>query len=140
MKKPRKTATMKPTDDQEFDQFWAEYPRKEGTSKKEAAASYRRARKTASAGEILIGLRVYPFSTETKFQPHAATWLNQRRWEQHKDTAPQRVIVAPTPPSRSSWLSRYDHLALPFDRTPAASRARVGTEELFTIDAQQGDD
>lgn len=135
-----KTRQPRQTDDQEFDAFWAEYPRREGTSKAKAAAAYRKARKTASAGEILIGLRAYPFSPEVSFQPHATTWLNQRRWEKHTNTAPQTVIAPPAPPSRSAWLSRYDDLALPFGCTPAARRERLDTEELFTIDVRPGGD
>lgn len=128
------------TDDQEFDQFWSEYPRREGTSKAKTLAAYRKARRTASAAEILIGLRVYPFSPEVNYQPHAVTWLNQRRYEQHTNVAPPRVALAPTPPSRTSWLSKFDDLCLPFGCTPAARRTRMDADDQLTIDVQAAGD
>lgn len=73
-----------PADDA-FAQFWRDYPRKkEGRAacQKSWASAVRR----ASPGEILSGLRRYPFKTD--FLPMASTWLNQSRWTSEPDTAP----------------------------------------------------
>lgn len=67
--------------DQEFEDFWRQYPRRPNNPKKTALASYLRARKSASAAEILAGLERYQFDPNPRFRPMAATWLNQRRWE-----------------------------------------------------------
>lgn len=83
------------TDD--FDEFWAAYPKKE--NKYPAMQAYIRARKSASADEIMQGLNRYKRyiqaeNTEKQFIAHASTWLNQHRWEnkyeieKKPDTAP----------------------------------------------------
>lgn len=65
----------------EFQTFWDAYPRHRNTSKMTARKSWVRARLSASAEEIMAGLARYEFNPEPRYQPHAATWLNQRRWE-----------------------------------------------------------
>lgn len=68
--------------DAEFEaHFWPVYPRKvaKGTARK----CYRTARKRASFELIMTGLRRFvPIATdkETRFIPHASTWLNGERW------------------------------------------------------------
>lgn len=71
-----------PTD--EFDQFWAAYPRK--TGKDDARKAFSRARKRVSLRVIAEGLNAQlptwpdPKSSEGRFIPHPATWLNGGRW------------------------------------------------------------
>src|SRR5690606_10755764 len=81
-----------PTDalDDDFAEWYAAYPRKVG--KQAAIKAYRKARKIASAQQILDGLRrQLPklAAAEVRFRPHPATWLNEGRWEDEDGTAPQ---------------------------------------------------
>lgn len=71
-----------------FADFWALYPRK--VSKAEAENAWTRATKRTPADAIVEGLRrqLPGFqSKEAEFIPHAATWLNRRRWEDEPDRA-----------------------------------------------------
>lgn len=67
-----------------FDWFWEEYPRKVG--KEEARKSYNRLRPRTQEtyDAVMAGLRWYVKGEwegrEPSKIPHAATWLNQRRW------------------------------------------------------------
>ena len=83
------------TDD--FDEFWAAYPKK--VDKYVARQSYTKARQKATADEIMQGLNRYKQylsaeQTEKQFIANASTWLNQHRWENQyeiekkPDTAP----------------------------------------------------
>lgn len=66
-----------------FEAFWTLYPRK--VAKGTAAKAYTTAFKIATEETILAGLKkqlaANRFSKEEKYIPHAATWLNGRRWE-----------------------------------------------------------
>ena len=67
--------------DEEFNQFWAAYPRRIG--KGAARKSFDKASKIASHQEIMGGLFAqlpYFRSLDPKFVPHPSTWLNQERW------------------------------------------------------------
>lgn len=72
-----------------FADFWRAYPLK--TGKGAAEKSYTKALLLISGpdppGVLLLALeRVKPTWREPKFIPHAATWLNQRRWEDEPET------------------------------------------------------
>lgn len=83
-KKPKQRKRKAPTYSQSFEHFWSEYPRK--TAKAKAWASwkgldiecqrdaYRAIKAQVKGGHFLgrDGVDIYP---------HAATWLNQCRWE-----------------------------------------------------------
>jgi hypothetical protein len=68
-----------------FEQFWQAYPRKD--AKSDAAKAYARLKPDeALQATILAALRRQAQSDQwkrdgVKFVPHAATWLNGRRWE-----------------------------------------------------------
>ena len=69
------------SDETEFAEWYAEYPRKEG--KGEAKRAYKTARKKAAAQTIMAGLRrQLPElkQRERQYIPHPATWLNGERW------------------------------------------------------------
>lgn len=66
----------------EFEKFWSAYPRKEGKQKARSAFE----KVTVSLEVLLIALESQKKSSQwTKdngqFIPHAATWLNGKRWE-----------------------------------------------------------
>jgi hypothetical protein len=65
-----------------FEKFWSAYPRKEGKQKARSAFE----KVTVSLDVLLIALEAQKKSSQwTKdngqFIPHAATWLNGKRWE-----------------------------------------------------------
>ena len=68
-----------------FDKFWKEYPRK--TAKQNAQKAFKKIKVTPELFEsIMSALLVQRETVEWKkdggqFIPHAATWLNGRRWE-----------------------------------------------------------
>ncbi len=66
--------------DAEFLAWWAVYPRK--TARPTAAQAYAKARKKASAQELLAAARAYAQRPveDPKFLCMPATWLNQERW------------------------------------------------------------
>jgi len=69
-----------------FEDFWEHYPRKVGkTGRGGAEGAWRAAIKRCDAATILAGLLGWVrywqrTSTETRFIPYPATWLNQSRW------------------------------------------------------------
>ena len=70
-----------------FETFWKLYPRK--VSKRVAESSWNRLNKAEQAlalEAIQQHLQYWKLKeTETEFIPHAATWLNQGRWEDELD-------------------------------------------------------
>ena len=67
--------------EEDFLQFWKIYPRSEGKAK--AARAFRKALKIASFDTILAGvtrLANDPNKPSLTYIPHAATWLNDERW------------------------------------------------------------
>lgn len=74
-----------------FDEFWTQYPRKEGKAKAETAWKRLKPDEVTRA-EIMAALarsKTTPQWSEDggRFIPHAATWLNGRRWEDEPTVA-----------------------------------------------------
>lgn len=69
--------------DQKFEEFWKLYPRK--VNKAKALQVFTKLEKEIPI--ILEKLKVYPFSKEIAYVPHATTWLNGRRWEDETTTS-----------------------------------------------------
>ncbi len=81
-----------PSPDAEFEEAYRLYPRHVGRG--QAMRAYRSARKIATHGEIMAGIRrmaVESRTTDPKFIPHLATWLNGQRWldEEAKANGPE---------------------------------------------------
>jgi hypothetical protein len=89
-------AEIVPEDD--FARFWSNYPRK--TQKATAAKRWhtmKRADRLAALDALPTHVEHWQHErTEQKFIPHAATWLNQRRWED----------VLPEPQAQTLGLSK----------------------------------
>jgi hypothetical protein len=71
---------------QAFAEFWEMYPRKVGRAAAEKA--FAKAAGKARTDDIIFGLsqqRAIMAEKETQFIPHAATWLNQERWNDNVD-------------------------------------------------------
>jgi len=65
---------------QEFDSFWAKYPKKDG--KLAAFKAYQKAKKRATAEQIVEGLLVSPqLQRDTQYIPCCSKWLNGNGWE-----------------------------------------------------------
>lgn len=78
--------TTTPAGAEEFDDFWAIYPRREG--KGAAKKAWAKAVKTIPADELLPVVRSYAVrmhGSEKRFIPFPATWLNQERWADEVD-------------------------------------------------------
>ena len=72
----------------EFDEWYATYPRKKGRGA--AAKAYAKARKQATADQLTDGLAAAVTdwtrrATKPEYIPHPATWLNQQRWLDEAD-------------------------------------------------------
>lgn len=99
-----------------FERFWKAYPRSPNMSKKLAKAAYDKALRRATPDEIFMGLTGYDkWLNEPKQKDHpvchAATWLNQDRWEGFLDCAavdnPTLQTVSRGTPEHSAWLAYY---------------------------------
>ena len=69
--------------EEEFEVFWATYPRRVG-GKKHTHARWRKAVPEAGAEVILEAVKAQLGSGQLnagKYTPYPATWLNQGRWE-----------------------------------------------------------
>lgn len=76
--------------DAEFDAFWAQYPKKE--SKAAARKAWNKI-KASEVQEIMDSLGQHKASAQWqredgRFIPYAATWLNNRRWEDELEPLP----------------------------------------------------
>ena len=79
-----------------FEQFWEAYPRK--IAKAAAEKAFRKAMKSKNPPtlpDLLAAIDTYKADlTDLQYCCHAATWLNQRRWE---DTLPKKVARVEIP-------------------------------------------
>ena len=76
-----------------FDKFWKIYPRKIGKGK--AKDAFNKAVLKTTLLTIMDAVSEYAQSVhgkDAKFIPHAATWLNQERWDDDIE-APQGVDI-----------------------------------------------
>jgi len=75
----------------DFDSFWAAYPRRE--AKLDAVKAYAKARTQASAAEILDGVERYKqtMPEEKRYRPLPASWLNAGRWMDEYDEPVQKA-------------------------------------------------
>lgn len=74
----------------DFDTFWAAYPRRE--AKLAAMKAYDKARRLASATEILDGVERYKrtMPEDKQYRPLPASWLNAGRWMDEIDEPARR--------------------------------------------------
>jgi hypothetical protein len=83
----------------DFDAFWVAYPKRQGLNPKHPARTKfdRAVANGAAAQDIIKGAKAYASDPSTKigteFVAMAATWLNQRRWEDY--AAQAATPVAP---------------------------------------------
>lgn len=85
-----------------FADFWGVYPFKRG-GRAAAVKAYRGAARRATPAAILSGVKAYRDHcarerTEERFVAHAATWLNQSRWDEFAEKA-----AAPAQRAKFAW-------------------------------------
>jgi len=129
---------QKQTYDSEFERFWKAYPNRTG-SKSEAAKWFTRNKPTPDFIDMLIAdaaKRYKEFRGERlNLVPHAATYLNQRRWEGELpkgawdgvplvQSAPARLTMAP-----EVAKSNADYLKSAAQRVIAAKDRELGRTE-----------
>jgi hypothetical protein len=85
-----------------FDQFWTLYPRK--TSKQSASKAFAKLKDEDQQAAINNISRLY-FETPVQFVPHAATYLNQGRWEDQ--VIPRNATFNPLNQSDDEPLPSY---------------------------------
>ena len=79
---PESRTNARETRGAEFEKFWAEYPRKEGKQKARAAFEKVGVPLQTLLDAITAQKRSAQWSKDNgQFIPHAATWLNGKRWE-----------------------------------------------------------
>lgn len=88
----------------EFIAFWQIYPRRDGRGKAKTALAS--ALKKTTIAEIVQGVANYPFSSDPRFVPFPATFLNQERWHRVEISTPP-TVQAPKQ-DRSTWRDAYD--------------------------------
>ena len=99
--------------DERFDRFWKAYPRKVG--KASARKAWAKLKPSAELTGQMIKTLTWQKGTEQwtkdngQFIPYPATWLNQGRWEDERET-PQEIKPAPRhrttlTPDMKKWLA-----------------------------------
>lgn len=85
---PRKTSASNAAYSDDFESFWATYPRRE--AKRQAWKAWQGALRRASAERITTGAARYrdDLNREDEYTKHASTWLNADGWDD--DPLPQR--------------------------------------------------
>lgn len=93
----------------DFGEFWKHYPRKVG--KLAAFREYAKARRHASAAEILAGVERYRqhLPDDLQFVCHARTWLHQGRWEdEYEVERPSKAVwTCPHTPACSPTFKEW---------------------------------
>lgn len=90
-----------PSVDAEFEAWWQEYPKGRRVKKPEARMEYRRARKKASADDLLTGVIAYARlmdaqRVEPRYIVHPSRWLKNERWDDDDlDTPPPSPFDGP---------------------------------------------
>lgn len=117
-----------------FDEFWSLYPRK--VAKEMAWRAWERLSPDAQRAcldSIRKWRRVWTMDgQDTRFLPHAATWLNQSRWT---DEVPEPISHRPT--SASHVIHQPPPEAEP-PRTPMPDEVRVALAELMKKKVTRG--
>lgn len=95
------------TRDSAFEDFWKAYPAERRAGKPSALRAWRKIEVDEQLA-VMLGLSLWAqywkaVGTENRFIPHAATWLNDRRWE----NPPQTKLVLSEGPSGHHWSNRH---------------------------------
>lgn len=133
---PKTESTNLSSDDalaEEFEEFWAAYPKRQNNPKAPAKAKYLNARRRLLVSRLTLvnAAKAYARSRENedpKFTKMAATWLNQRCWEEWAQAEPE-IALKPVVTQKIS-NEDMDRLVEAFHYEPNAVRVRVA-EAIF---------
>ena len=114
VEKPKRRSRKKTEDaDPWFTAFWDVYPRQTGYGA--ASDAFAKAIANGADPTVIIqsaaayAARCQAIRKETQFTPHPATWLNQKRWNDAEEAAPQvRSKVDDAFASGMELLARYE--------------------------------
>jgi hypothetical protein len=135
-KKNRRVARATTPLDEKFEQFWSEYPKRDGDNPKAPArkAFHAAVNRGENADEIIAGLRIAKERNrgkiDPKFIPQCRTWVQQERWKDH--------LAKPELPEPIDWDARCASYResrswLPaWGPEPGFSGCRVPRETLLT--------
>lgn len=86
--------TLSPPDG--WEEFWATYPPRKGSSKADAMRAFTKATSNGvTADDIITAAEAYATERtgqDQKYTAHASTWLNGKRWETHDNAEPDRAL------------------------------------------------
>lgn len=102
---------ISPPPAEEFDRFWAEYPRKEG--KGDARKAFATARKRVDLEVIMDGLRRYKIASVLKdkqFLKMPGPWLRSERWDDEPVAVQSPEVV------KDQWCPMHDYYPMPCDK------------------------
>ncbi len=106
------TADAATTIDTDFDSWWAAWPRK--VAKQAALKAYRSARRKKASADLLITSAADQVAAwrsagkELEFIPHAATWLNEERYNDVVERPKFHVISNPESPWAGTRIAASD--------------------------------
>ena len=92
---------------QAFERFWSVYPRK--IAKGAAERAWDKAARVTPPDAIIAAVEAAVWPADPQFIPHAATWLNQKRW---LDEAPARTLTLAEQYALKAVLLADDETAL----------------------------
>lgn len=100
----RSSKRARTTGNEDFDAFWAAYPRK--VDKQDALRAYAKALAVVDAATLLAAAKAHAAyyakaGRDAENIPHAATWLNKRRWDD--ELGPEHVPRDPEQFLRDEW-------------------------------------
>lgn len=93
--------------DDDFDRFWAVFPRR--TGKGAARTAWAKARKLSDPERIILAAERFAGirkDEDPRFTPHPATWLNQQRWDDEPEQPRLRVVGG-----HQAWTNPADQSA-----------------------------
>ena len=73
-----------------FEEFWAQYPRREGEEGARRAFS---ALPGSDQSEALAAVSLYSFADDPQYVPHAKNWLRDRRWKDEQEASIRELVI-----------------------------------------------
>lgn len=110
MLKNRAPLALVADDDVQFTRFWLAYPRKD--AKLAARKAWTKLNPDVALVDLMIHALIWQILAhrwdrdKKEYAPHAATWLNGRRWEDEGPT-PDRTLLSPAiSDPMQAWLRK----------------------------------
>jgi hypothetical protein len=138
--KPKKTSpAKKPHPEDGFDDFWKACPhaaRRAGSAKPRSIwGKLQQSDRDAIMAILHMWVQYETQKEDPQFTPHAATWLNQRRWEAYEDVLKERREAAAR---RADSAEREERGRKAFLLEHAAITARLASRDV-SCDSEECD-